>query len=255
MQEIGPNNDIKYIFLFSSIAFLILFIACINYMNLATARSLRRGKEVGMRKVVGAQKEQLIVQFLGESVAMAVLAMVLSTMMALMALPAFNNLVERQLSLNPIHNPELSLGLVFITLFVGLFAGSYPALRMSGFRPISVLSGAFTKSPKGSSLRNVLVLVQFSITIILIICTIAVREQLKFIKNADMGYTKEQIITLPVRGGSVRLPGTGQRGTGRLGGSKPHRRLPDCIAEERRGGRTIRGHHGRSPAKAPRPRR
>ncbi len=204
MQEIEVNNDMKYIILFSSVAFLILFIACINYMNLATARSLRRGKEVGMRKVVGAQKGQLIVQFLGESVAMAVLAMILSTMMVLMALPAFNNLVERELSLNPIQNPQLSLGLVFITFFVGLFAGSYPAMRMSGFRAISVLSGAFTRSPKGSSLRNVLVLFQFSITIILIVCTIAVREQLKFIKNVDMGYTKEQIITLPVRGGSLR---------------------------------------------------
>jgi len=204
MQEIGANNDIKYIILFSSIAFLILFIACINYMNMATARSLRRGKEVGMRKVVGAQKGQLIVQFLGESVAMAVLAMIFSIMMVLMALPAFNSLVERQLSLNPIHNPQLFLGLVFITLFVGLFAGSYPAMRMSGFRPISVLSGTFTRSSKGSSLRNVLVLVQFSITIFLIICTIAVRGQLKFIKTVDMGYTKEQIITLPVREGSAR---------------------------------------------------
>jgi len=204
MQEIEANNDMKYILLFSSIAFLILFIACINYMNLATARSLRRGKEVGMRKVVGAQKGQLIVQFLGESVAMALLAMVFSIMMVLMALPAFNSLVERQLSLNPIHNPQLFLGLVFITLSVGLFAGSYPSMRMSGFKPISVLSGAFTRSSKGSSLRYVLVLVQFSITIILIICTIAVREQLKFIKNMDMGYTKEQIITIPVRGGSVR---------------------------------------------------
>jgi putative ABC transport system permease protein len=204
MQEIEANNDMKYIILFSSIAFLILFIACINYMNLATARSLRRGKEVGMRKVVGAQRRQLIVQFLGESVAMAVLAMVFSIMMVLMALPAFNSLVERQLSFNPILNPQLFLGLVFITLFVGLFAGSYPSMRMSGFRPISVLSGAFTRSSRGSLLRYVLVLVQFSITIILIICTIAVREQLKFIKNMDMGYTKEQVITLPVRGGSIR---------------------------------------------------
>ena len=204
MQEIEANNDMKYIILFSSIAFLILFIACINYMNLATARFLRRGKEVGMRKVVGAQRGQLIVQFLGESVAMAVLAMIFSTIMVLMALPAFNNLVERQLSLNPIHNPQLFLGLVFITLFVGLFAGSYPAMRMSGFKPISVLSGTFTRSPKGSSLRNVLVLVQFSITIILIICSIAVREQLNFIKTVDMGYTKEQIITLPARGRFIR---------------------------------------------------
>jgi putative ABC transport system permease protein len=204
MQEIGANNDVKYIILFSSIAFLILCIACINYMNLATARSLRRGKEVGMRKVVGAQKGQLIVQFLGESVAMAVLAMIFSIMTVLMALPAFNNLVERQLSLTPVKDPQLFFGLLFITLFVGLFAGSYPAIRMSGFRPISVLSGAFARSPKGSSLRNVLVLVQFSITIILIICTIAVREQLKFIKTVDMGYTKEQIITLPARGSFIR---------------------------------------------------
>jgi putative ABC transport system permease protein len=204
MQEVGANNDMKYIILFSSIAFLILFIACINYMNLTTARSLRRGKEVGMRKVVGAQKGQLIVQFLGESVAMAVLATIFSIMMVLVAFPAFNSLVERQLSLNPIQNPQLFLGLFFVTLFVGLFAGSYPALRMSGFRPISVLGGAFTRSAKGSSLRNVLVLIQFSITIFLIICSIAVREQLKFIKTVDMGYTKEQIITLPVRGRSAR---------------------------------------------------
>ena len=204
MQEIGVNNDVKYIILFSSIAILILFIACINYMNLATARSLRRGREVGMRKVVGARKGQLIVQFLGESMAVAVLSMFFSILMVLMVLPAFNSLVERQLSLNPVHNPQLFLGLVFITLFVGLFAGSYPAMRMSGFRPISVLSGAFTRSRKGLSLRNGLVLVQFSITIFLIICTVAVREQLKFIKTVDMGYEKEQIITLPVRGSSSR---------------------------------------------------
>ena len=203
-QEIGLNNDMKHILLFSSIAFLILVIACVNYMNLGTARSLRRGKEVGLRKVVGAKKDQLIVQFLGESLAMAVLAMIIAIMMVLAALPAFNNLVQRQIHLNPLHNPQLFLGLAFITLFVGLFAGSYPAMRISGFRPISVLSGTFIRSPRGSSLRSILVLFQFAITIVLIICTIAVREQLRFIKTVDMGYAKEQIITLPVRAGSVR---------------------------------------------------
>jgi putative ABC transport system permease protein len=204
MQEAGVNNDIKYIILFSSVALLILIIACINYMNLATARSLRRGKEVGMRKVVGAQKGQLIGQFLGESVALSVLAMVLSITMVLAALPAFNSLVERKLRFNPFHNPQLFLGLVIIIVFVGLFAGSYPALRMSGFRPISILSGSFTRSTKGSCLRNVLVLAQFAITIILIICALAVRAQMNFVKNMDMGYTKEQIITLPVRDGTIR---------------------------------------------------
>lgn len=203
-QEIGVNNDMKYIILFTSVAFLILFIACINYMNLATARSLRRGKEVGMRKVVGARKGQLIAQFLGESVMMAVLAMVFSLMIAMAALPAFNNLVQRRLRLNPISDPQLFFGLVVITLLVGLFAGSYPALRMSGFRPIAVLSGAFSRSPGGLSLRNVLVLFQFAITIGLIVCTIAVREQLEFIKTVDVGYEREQIITLPARAGSVR---------------------------------------------------
>jgi len=203
-QEVGVNNDMKYIILFTSVAFLILFIACVNYMNLATARALRRGKEVGMRKVVGAKKGQLVAQFLGESVVTAVLAMVFSLMIALAALPAFNNLVQRQLRLNPLRDPRFFLGLVFITLLVGLFAGSYPAIRMSGFRPIAVLSGTFLRSPKGSALRNICVLVQFAITIFLIVCTIAVREQLEFIKKVDMGYTREQIITLPVRTGSVR---------------------------------------------------
>lgn len=204
MQEIRANNEMKYIILFSAVAFLILFIACINYINLATARSLRRGKEVGLRKVVGAQKGQLITQFLGESVSMTILAMIISVMMVLLALPAFNSLVDRQLTLNPFQNPQLILGLALITLFVGLFAGSYPAMRMSDFKPISVLSGAFSRSHKGSSLRNVLVLVQFSITIILIIFTTVVRKQLNFIKTVDMGYAKEQIITLPVRGSSIR---------------------------------------------------
>ena len=204
MQEISVNNDIKYILLFSAIAFLILFIACINYMNLATARSIRRAREVGMRKVVGAQRKQLIVQFLSESVAMTFLAMFLSLIIIVLALSAFNSLVERKLSINPVANPQFILGLVFIVLIVGLFAGSYPAMRVSGFRPISVLSGAFTKSSKGLALRNILVLVQFSITIILIICTLTVREQLDFVKNMDVGYSKEQIITLGVRDRAVR---------------------------------------------------
>ena len=203
-QEISVNNDIKYVLLFTSIAFLILFIACVNYMNLATARSIRRGKEVGMRKVVGARRGQLILQFLGESLATAFLAMGLSLIMIRFVLPAFNTLVERELSFNPVANPQLFLGLVLIVVFVGLFAGSYPALSVSGFKPITVLSRSFSRSKKGSVLRNVLVLVQFSISIILIFGTLTVRAQLEFVKNAKMGYNREQIITLPVRDSSIR---------------------------------------------------
>ncbi len=204
MQEISVNNDIKYIYLFSLIAFLILFIACINYMNLATARSIRRGKEVGMRKVVGAQRKQLILQFLGESVTMTVLALALSILLIPLVLPAFNNLVERPLSFDPVSNPQLFIGLVFIVVFVGLFAGSYPAMSVSGFKPITVLSGVFTRSSKGKKFRNILVLFQFSITIILFICTLTIREQLIYVKNVNVGYNKDQIITMSIRDRVVR---------------------------------------------------
>ncbi len=203
-QEISVNNDIKYVWLFSSIAFLILFIACVNYMNLATARSIRRGREVGMRKVVGARRGQLILQFLGESLATAFLAMGLSLILIKSTLPAFKSLVERQLIFNPAADPQLFLGLLGIVLFVGLFAGSYPALSLSKFKPASVLTRSCSRSAKGSALRNVLVLVQFSISIILIVCTLTVREQLEFINQADVGYSREQIITLPVRDDSIR---------------------------------------------------
>ncbi len=204
MEEISVNNDIKYIYLFSLIAFLILFIACINYMNLATARSIRRGKEVGMRKVVGAQRKQLILQFLGESVTMTVLALALSILLIPLVLPAFNNLVERPLSFDPVSNSQLFIGLVFIVVFVGLFAGSYPAMSVSGFKPITVLSGVFTRSSKGKKFRNILVLFQFSITIILLICTLTIREQLIYVKNVNVGYNKDQIITMSVRDRVVR---------------------------------------------------
>ncbi|MFC2142125.1 ABC transporter permease [Acidobacteriota bacterium] len=203
-QEISVNNDIKYVWLFTSIAFLILFIACVNYMNLATARSIRRGREVGMRKVVGARRGQLVLQFLGESLATAFLAMGLSLVLVKFVLPAFNHLVERELTFNPMANPQLFIGLVAIVIFVGLFAGSYPALSVSGFKPIMVLSRSFTHSRKGSALRNVLVLVQFSISIFLIVCTLTVQSQLRFVNQADMGYSREQIITLPVRDSSIR---------------------------------------------------
>ena len=203
-QEINTNGDNIYVILFSSIAYLILFIACLNYMNLATARSLQRGKEVGIRKVVGAQRGQLIKQFLGESLSTTVLAMILSIFLVVLVLPTFNRLVERPLKFNPVSNPPLFFGLVLVVLVVGLFSGSYPALSISGFKPISVLSGAFSRSAKGSALRNTLVLTQFSITIIFLIFTFVVREQLNFINNREMGYSREQIITSRIRDSRIR---------------------------------------------------
>jgi putative ABC transport system permease protein len=153
---------------------------------------------------VGARRVQLIQQYLGESLATALLAMGLSLILIKLSLPAFNRLVERGLTFNPVANPQLFFGLVGIVVFVGLFAGSYPALSVSGFKPITVLSRSFTRSRQGSVLRNVLVLVQFSISILLIVCTLTVRAQLDFINKAEMGYSRDQIITLPVRDLSIR---------------------------------------------------
>jgi putative ABC transport system permease protein len=198
-EEIEPNNDITNIILFSSLAVLFLLIACINYMNLVTARSVKRSREVGIRKVIGAQRRQLIKQFLGESVAMTVLAMIFSIILVQLALPAFNRLVERDLSFNPVTSPQLFFSLVVIILVVGLLSGSYPALLISSFKPASVLGGTALGSSKGSPFRNVLVLIQFSITIIFLIFTFIVKAQLHFVKNRDMGYGRDQILTMEVR--------------------------------------------------------
>ena len=200
----STNSDIKYIILFSSIAFLILIIACINYMNLTTARSVQRAKEVGLRRVVGAKKSQLVKQLLGESFIFTLLALIASLFIIWLTLPVFNNFIERQLSFNPVQNPHLSLTVVLIILFAGLFAGSYPAFYISAFKPVTILKGAFKTSSKGAMLRNLLVMVQFSITIILVIATLIIRDQLHFINNRDMGYDKEQAVVLHVGDAGTR---------------------------------------------------
>jgi putative ABC transport system permease protein len=202
--EISANSDIKYIYIFTSIAFLILIIACINYMNLATARSAQRAKEVGMRKVVGALRSQLIRQFLGESIVLAIISLLVTVVIVVVSLPVFSRFVERELSFNVIENLPFLLGILAVVLFVGLFAGSYPALYMSSFRPVSVLKGAYSRGLKGSRLRNVLVVTQFVISITLIISTVVVRNQLHFVKNKEMGYSREQIIVLTIHDRNLR---------------------------------------------------
>lgn len=202
--EISANSDIKYVYIFASIAFLILIIACINYMNLATARSAQRAKEVGMRKVVGALRIQLIRQFLGESIVLAFISLLVTVAIVDVCLPVFSLFVERELSFKVIENLPFLLGILAIVLFVGLFAGSYPALYMSSFRPVSVLRGAYSRSLKGRGMRNVLVVTQFVISITLIISTVVVRNQLHFVKNKDMGYSREQIIVLTIYDRNLR---------------------------------------------------
>ncbi len=202
--EISANSDIRYIYLFSSIAFLILIIACINYMNLATARSAKRTREVGMRKVVGAQRKQLIGQFLGESTLLTLLALIIAIVMAVALLPAFNRFIEREILFNPLQNLGLLTGILGTVVCVGLAAGSYPALYISAFKPILALRSKAISRSKGATLRNLLVIFQFSISIMLILSTVVVRNQLHYIKNREMGFNREHIVVLQIRDESVR---------------------------------------------------
>ena len=204
MQEAEANGDSRTVTLFAAIAGLILLIAAVNYMNLATARSSQRAREVGIRKVAGAQRRQLIGQFLGESLILTLLAMVLGVLIASAALPFFRTLVERDLSLTGSASLPALAALAGLMLLVGLLAGVYPALVLSGFLPKTVLTGSFSRSSQGKALRHALVLFQFSVTILLLFGTMMIRQQLGYIQHADMGYNREQIVTLPVRDGAVR---------------------------------------------------
>jgi predicted permease len=191
---------IRYVHLFSLIAWIILLIACINFMNLSTARSEKRAREVGVRKVLGAGKSRLVGQFIGESVIMALISAVVAVFIIFAVLPAFNSLVEKQLSIRLFQPLHIS-ALLAIALACGLVAGSYPAFYLSSFNPGAVLKGIRIKM-NGSAgfIRKGLVVVQFSISIILIISTIIIYKQINHAKNRSLGYDKENLIYLPLQG-------------------------------------------------------
>ena len=202
--EFQTNGDISYVYMFSTIAFIILLIASINFMNLTTARSANRAKEVGMRKVVGARREQLIRQFIGESALLALISLAIACLFVQLSLPYFNQLSERYLSFDLFNDPFLIFGLIAITTFVGILAGSYPALYLSGFKPVKVLKGALSKGAKGVVIWRVLVVIQFTVSIVLIIGTIAVFNQLSFMQNQSLGFNKEHIVVIPLPDPAVR---------------------------------------------------
>ncbi|UAY55221.1 ABC transporter permease [Arachidicoccus terrestris] len=193
------TGNIVTVRLFSIIALLILIIACINFMNLSTARSERRAKEVGVRKVIGAYRRSLIGQFLSESILLSILAFMIAIAIVVIALPFFNQLVGKELTI-PFGNLYTWLAAVCFVLFTGLLAGSYPALFLSSFRPVKVLKGAFRKSHSKISLRSVLVVIQFTFSIILIIATVIVSRQIKYTQQRDNGYAKNGLIYTPISG-------------------------------------------------------
>ena len=202
--EISPNTYVSTLMLFGSIAILILIIACINYMNLTTARASARLKEVGTRKVVGAHRSQISRQFLGESIIMALFSLVFSLFLVHFFLPFFNFLSERHLALNGESILRILPGILLLVVFVGILAGSYPAVLLSSFKPISVLKGGGRKGSQKKRLRNLLVVLQFSVSLILIIATLLVKSQLDYVKNKEMGFDREQIVVFPVHDAKIR---------------------------------------------------
>jgi putative ABC transport system permease protein len=193
--EIGPVGAMSNIYIFSAIALFILFIACINFMNLTTAKSIRRSREVGMRKVLGAGKDSIIRQFLGESIIMSLIGLVISLVLIEILLPVFSGMVSRDLTFYQVQNIDLIIGIIFFVILVGIIAGSYPSFYISSFKPAMVLKG-FKGGRGGSGFRNILVLIQFAISIILIIATLVIYSQLGYIRSMDVGYQKENILML-----------------------------------------------------------
>ena len=187
---------IEYVRLFSIIAIIILLIACVNFMNLSTARSEKRAREVGVRKTLGSGKRQLIFQFFSESIILASIAFVLSVIAVYLLLPLFNDLVDKHLSLN-ILQPLFWIAAVALIVFTGIVAGSYPALYLSSFNPVKVLKGTFLSGKKSALPRHILVVGQFAISILLISATIIIYQQIQHIKNRDIGYDPDNLIMVP----------------------------------------------------------
>ena len=197
-SELEPNGDIAYVYLYSMVALFILIIACINFVNLATARSSKRAREVGMRKVMGAVRPMLIRQFIAESLLYAVFALVLSILLVSLVLPWFNNFTQKSLVLDLINNQFLVVLLLGITILTGFVAGSYPAFYLSAYKPVDTLKGEVNAGKAKFGLRSVLVVFQFAISIVLLIGVGVVNDQLDYVKSKDLGFDDNRVLVLPI---------------------------------------------------------
>jgi putative ABC transport system permease protein len=197
-EELG---SMSYIWIFSAVAFFMLLIACINYMNLTTARSARRAKEIGIRKVTGSTKKQLVLQFLTESLLTAFVSVLLSVLVVALLLPLFNGISGKAFSVHELLQPANVLLLLGILFFTGIVGGSYPAFYLSGFNPVNILKGQLSNASGNVNLRRTLVVLQFSISMVMLICTWVVYAQLAFLQKKDVGYNKEQVMTITVNTG------------------------------------------------------
>ncbi|MBW3466558.1 FtsX-like permease family protein [Arthrospiribacter ruber] len=196
-SELEPNSSIEYVYIYAAIAIFILLIACVNFMNLATARSAKRALEVGLRKVMGADRKLLVGQFMSETIIMTFLALVMAFLLAVLTLPFFSDFTGKALSINLLKNPEYLLGMMGLVIIVGVLAGSYPSLFLSGFQPVKVLKGTYKIGSIHEKFRSGLVVGQFAISIVLIVAVLVVVNQLDYMKNKDLGFQKDQVIVLP----------------------------------------------------------
>ncbi|HEY3403691.1 MAG TPA: ABC transporter permease [Ohtaekwangia sp.] len=193
-DELEPNGNIAYVYLFSAIALFIVVLACINFMNLSTARSANRAREIGVRKTVGALRYKLITQFFTESFVYCLIAFILSLILVPVFLGPFNHLAGKNLQANILFHPAFMIGCIVLMIFIGLLAGSYPALYLTSFKPVEVLKGKLRAGTRHSAIRNSLVVFQFFISIALIISSMMVYWQLSFLQNQDVGFQKENVV-------------------------------------------------------------
>jgi putative ABC transport system permease protein len=201
--EVEANGNMNTVYILSAIAFFILVIACINFMNLTTAQSLKRAREVGVRKVVGSKRSHLVFQFLSESVLISLIALVLAIVVLGIVVPKFNELSGKQLVLNPLENITVILAFLGITVVVGLVAGLYPAFFLSKFNPVTVLKGNFATNLSGQNMRKGLVIFQFAIAFIIMVGTYVVHNQLEYMRTKDMGFDREQTLIVKMPNDSI----------------------------------------------------
>src|SRR5512133_511631 len=200
--QFQANGDIRYVYLFSAVVLFILLLAVINFVNLATARSADRAREVGIRKVMGSERRFLILQFLAESVVVTIAAVLIGIVLSYLMMPLFNSLSWKSMAL-PLGNFFFWLAVIFLGVFIGVLAGFYPALILSSFRPVTMLSGKIAAGSKSGMIRSILVIFQFTISIILILGTITVYNQMNYISNFKLGYNKDQVVM--VDAGSISI--------------------------------------------------
>ncbi len=197
--ELSTNGNKDYVYIMSAAALLILVIACVNFMNLTTARSTERSKEIGIRKSLGAHKKQVSFQFLSESVLTAFISMILAGLFAEISLPIFNSITGKSLDIQYLNHPELALILVGCTMFTGLVAGFYPSLFLSSIHPVVSLKGIDKIKPKGANFRKALIVFQFVISMVLLTGSLVIYNQLQFIHNKDLGFDQDKVVVVPLK--------------------------------------------------------